>query len=84
MNFTITKKKTYILIFVSILIFLSKNIVRINYEVKNYGYEPIKKPFFYLNTDGFLINDRVNKLYNKYHNSKKAIFFILNKDTMVE
>ena len=84
MNFTITKKKTYILIFVSILIFLLKNIVRINYEVKNYGYEPIKKPFFYMNTDGFLINDRVNKLYNKYHNSKKAIFFILNKDTMVE
>ena len=68
----------------STFIFLSKNISRINNEIDKYNYKPAKSSFFYLNKDGFKINDTVSKLYEKNFKNSENLFFILNKKTMSE
>ncbi len=83
-NFNKLKKRIYFLMFLSTLIFLSKNISRINNEIDKYNYKPVKSSFFYLNKDGFKINDTVSKLYEKNFKYSENLFFILNKKTMSE
>lgn len=83
-NFNILKKRIYFLMFLSTFIFLSKNISRISNEIDKYNYKPVKSSFFYLNKDGFKINDTVSKLYEKNFKYSDNLFFILNKRTMSE
>ena len=83
-NLNILKKRIYFLMFLSTLIFLSKNISRISNEIDKYNYKPVKSSFFYLNKDGFKINDTVSKLYEKNFKYSDNLFFILNKRTMSE
>ncbi len=83
-NLTMLKKRIYFLMLLSTFIFLSKNISRINNEIDKYNYKPAKSSFFYLNKDGFKINDTVSKLYEKNFKNSENLFFILNKKTMSE
>ena len=83
-NSTMLKKRIYFLMLLSTFIFLSKNISRINNEIDKYNYKPAKSSFFYLNKDGFKINDTVSKLYEKNFKNSENLFFILNKKTMSE
>ena len=83
-NLNILKKRIYFLMFLSTFIFLSKNISRISNEIDKYNYKPVKSSFFYLNKDGFKINDTVSKLYEKNFKYSDNLFFILNKRTMSE
>ena len=83
-NLNILKKRIYFLMFLSTFIFLSKNISRISNEIDKYNYKPVKSSFFYLNKDGFKINDTVSKLYEKNFKYSDNLFFILNKSTMSE
>ena len=83
-NLNILKKRIYLLMFLSTFIFLSKNISRISNEIDKYNYKPVKSSFFYLNKDGFKINDTVSKLYEKNFKYSNNFFFILNKRTMSE
>ena len=83
-NLNILKKRIYLLMFLSTFIFLSKNISRISNEIDKYNYKPVKSSFFYLNKDGFKINDTVSKLYEKNFKYSDNLFFILNKRTMSE
>tara|TARA_B100001540_G_C15787679_1_gene633970 strand:+ start:189 stop:1823 length:1635 start_codon:yes stop_codon:yes gene_type:complete len=71
------KKRTIFLFVLTVLIFSSKNLVRIYEENKKYGYNPIIHPFFYLNKDGFKINDNVEKFYK---NKKKKDLFLIIKN----
>ena len=84
LNLPKLKKRIYFLIILSTFIFFSKNIIRINDENNKYGYNPITSPFFYLNKDGFKINDRVKKFYEIKQEKNSTFFFILNKKTMSE
>ena len=57
--------------FITALIFISKNLNRINHEYIKYNYNLIKNPFFYLNKDSFKINDMVKIYYEKQKEKSK-------------
>ena len=78
-NSILFKKKVYFLITLTALIFISKNLNRINHEYIKYNYNLIKNPFFYLNKDGFKINDMVKIYYEKQKENSKKKYLILNK-----
>ena len=75
-NPSVLKKKIYFILLLTLLIFISRNILRINKEFKQYGYNPIKEAFFYLNKDGFIINDNVEKLYKNSEITNKNFLII--------
>ena len=78
-NSILFKKKVYFLITLTTLIFISKNLNRINHEYIKYNYNLIKNPFFYLNKDSFKINDMVKIYYEKQKENSKKKYLILNK-----
>tara|TARA_B100000315_G_scaffold39331_1_gene34041 strand:- start:36 stop:1688 length:1653 start_codon:yes stop_codon:yes gene_type:complete len=78
-NSILFKKKVYFLITLTALIFISKNLNRINHEYIKYNYNLIKNPFFYLNKDGFKINDMVKIYYEKQKENSKKKYLILNQ-----
>ena len=76
-DYLITKKKIYLILLLAIIIFVSRNISRIDKEFEQYGYNPFNKAFFYLNKDGFILNDLVKVEYkNKRKNTR---FLVINK-----
>ena len=82
LNSIIVKKKVYFLLILSTLIFVSKNLNRINNEYNKYNYNVLKNSFYYLNKDGFIINDTVNKYYIKQKILNKNKYLILNEKTL--
>ena len=72
----LTKKKTYSIFFLIVLIFMTRNIMRIEKEYRQYDYNPFKSAFFYLNKDGFILNDTVKK---KFKNTNKKFLVITSK-----
>ena len=70
------RKKIYFLLILTTIIFISRNLIRIDKEIENYGYNPIKNAFFYLNKDGFIINDNVEKKYNNWKIKNKSFLII--------
>ena len=70
------RKKIYFLLTLTIIIFISRNLIRIDKEIENYGYNPTKNAFFYLNKDGFIINDNVEKKYNNWKIKNKSFLII--------
>ena len=54
-NPLILKKKIYFILLLTLLIFISRNVSRINKEFKQYGYNPIKGAFFYLDNNLFFL-----------------------------
>jgi hypothetical protein len=78
-NSILFKKKVYFLVTLTALIFISKNLNRINHEYIKYNYNLIKNPFFYLNKDSFKINDMVKIYYEKQKENSKKKYLILNK-----
>jgi len=75
-NQLILKKKIYFILLLTLLIFISRNVSRINKEFKQYGYNPIKGAFFYLNNNAFGINDKVDNLYKNRANKDKSFLII--------
>ena len=80
-QFNVLKLKKYIhfILLLTLLVFIGRNVSRINYEFKQYGYNPVKGAFFYLNKDGFSLNDKVQDLYEN-RETKNKIFFIIKKN----
>ena len=78
-NSILFKKKVYFLVILTALIFISKNLNRINHEYIKYNYNLIKNPFFYLNKDSFKINDMVKIYYEKQKENSKKKYLILNQ-----
>lgn len=62
------KKKTVILIFISIIIFFLRNIDRINNEVIKYDYNPLNNPYYLINNDHFRIQNNFNELILNFKN----------------
>ena len=75
-NQLILKKKIYFILLLTLLIFISRNVSRINKEFKQYGYNPIKGAFFYLNNNAFGINDKVDNLYKNRATKDKSFLII--------
>jgi len=75
-NPLILKKKIYFILLLTLLIFISRNVSRINKEFKQYGYNPIKGAFFYLDNNAFGINDEVDNLYKNRETKDKSFLII--------
>ena len=60
------KKRMYILIIISFLIFTGRNINRINEERDLYSYKPIKMTFFLIEDRYFVIQERFEKLIRNF------------------
>jgi hypothetical protein len=74
------KKRTLMLILITLIIFLIKNIDRINTEYKKYEYNILSNPYFYLNENRFVYDKELKKIDKK--NNKH--FLILNYKTVEE
>ncbi len=59
-----------ILIFITVLVFLSRNTVRIDNEIKKYDYEPFKNTFYFVDHSHFRIQKTLDLLINNYQNCK--------------
>ena len=66
----IDKKKfnssVLILIFITTIIFLGRNLNRINKEIEVYNYKPITETFYRLNENHYRIQKKMNELLKKY------------------
>jgi len=69
-KFSITKehliKKTMYLIMIAALVFVSRNINRIHYEVKTYGYQPFKMTYYYIDPAYFTHTKKIKILIKQY------------------
>jgi len=63
------KKKIYFIIFLTIVIFLSRNILRINKEYHAYNYNILDNAFYWSHQQNFKIADKIKNL-NKCHIEK--------------
>ena len=69
-KFSISKenliKRTMYLMIIAALVFVSRNINRIHYEVKNYGYQPLKVTYHYIDPTYFSHSETIKKLIKQY------------------
>ena len=69
-KFSISKeyliKKTMYFIIIAALVFLSRNINRIHYEVKAYGYQPLKMTYHYIDPTYFKHSETIKVLIKQY------------------
>jgi len=65
------KNKILVLMLITTTIFLTRNIVRISYEIEKYGYDPLKNIYYRLDQNHFRIDVGIKKLINNYENCKK-------------
>ena len=62
-----------ILILVTIIIFLFRNIQRIDQEIEKYDYKPLKITFYNVDQNHFRIQKNFDLLIVNYHNCKNKI-----------
>jgi len=55
-------KKVYLIIFLGILVFLTRNAIRLNKEYRAYNYNPIKNAYYKDFQQTFLINESIKKI----------------------
>ena len=65
------ERKIVILITISLIIFIGRNINRLNYEIKNYNYSFSTKPFYLVDENHFRINKSMKKIKQNYNDCKK-------------
>ena len=56
-----------ILICLTIIIFISRNINRIIHEVEVYGYKPIRQTYYFIDDNHFRIQKKMNQLIEQYN-----------------
>ena len=69
-KFASYQKQINLLIIISIVIFTSRNINRINNEVENYNYNFIKSPTYRIQPDFYKLNKNKDKVFSKTENCK--------------
>tara|TARA_B100000787_G_scaffold158714_1_gene136328 strand:+ start:2408 stop:4108 length:1701 start_codon:yes stop_codon:yes gene_type:complete len=60
-------KNTFILISITIFVFVGRNLNRINKEIEFYNYEPLKTTFYSIDNNNFRIQEQMDQLINEYH-----------------
>ncbi len=76
-------KISIILVFLTTIIFLSRNISRIVNEVEQYSYKPIKQTYYFLDDGHFRIQKKMDQLIEQYNNCKNKDFEC-NKDVKIK
>ena len=72
------------LVSLTIIIFLSRNISRIVNEVERYSYKPIRQTYYFLDDNHFRIQKKMDQLIEQYNNCKKNKNFNCNKDVKIK
>ena len=62
------KKKITILISITIIIFFSRNIDRINNEIIKYEYKPLNNPYYFIDDNHFRVQNNFNELIDNHKN----------------
>jgi hypothetical protein len=76
-------KISIVLVSLTIIIFLSRNISRIVNEVEQYSYKPIRQTYYSLNDNHFRIQKQTDQLIEQYNNCKNKDFEC-NKDVKIK
>ena len=76
-------KISIVLVSLTIIIFLSRNISRIVNEVEQYSYKPIRQTYYFLNDNHFRIQKQTDQLIEQYNNCKNKDFEC-NKDVKIK
>jgi hypothetical protein len=63
-------KISIVLISLTTIIFISRNINRINNEVESYGYKPIKQTYYFLDDNHFRIQKKMDQLIEQHNHCK--------------
>ena len=56
------------LIFITLTVFISRNINRIINEIEFYDYRPIKETYYSVNNEHFRIQNKMDQLIEKHNN----------------
>jgi len=72
------------LVSLTIIIFLSRNISRIINEVERYSYKPITQTYYSLDDNHFRIQKQMDQLIEQYNLCKKNKSFNCNKDIKIK
>ena len=75
MNYSSEKFKTKVLVLIvmSAIIFLSRNFVRLEKEIRVYNYDLFNKPFYYLDDKHFRVQKKIYLMIEDYLNCKNQI-----------
>ena len=76
-------KISIMLVSLTIIIFLSRNISRIVNEVERYSYKPIRQTYYFLDDNHFRIQKKMDQLIKQYNNCKNKDFEC-NKDVKIK
>jgi hypothetical protein len=76
-------KISIVLVSLTIIIFLSRNISRIVNEVEQHSYKPIKQTYYFLDDNHFRIQEKMDQLIEQYNNCKNKNFEC-NKDVKIK
>ena len=77
-------KISIVLVSITIIIFLSRNINRIVNEVEKYSYKPIMQTYYFLDDSHFRIQKEMDQLIEQYNDCKKNKNFKCNKDVKIK
>ena len=75
------KRNVNILLLITLLIFISKNIMRINDEYIKYGYNVFSKPFFNLDESAFRRDEQIKKIFEQNKNLLSSGYLIIKNNT---
>jgi len=75
-------KKLSILVFISLIFFSTKNILRIIDEKVKYKYNPIIYPFYSLNQNSFIYDEKLKALQKHLNNHQNKKMLIINKELL--
>ena len=64
------KKKLVTLIACSLIIFVGRNVQRINHEIKKYNYDFMKNPYYLINDNHFRVETVMKKMRSNFQNCK--------------
>ena len=76
-------KISIMLVSLTIIIFLSRNINRIVNEVEQYSYKPIRQTYYFVDDNHFRIQKKMDQLIKQYNNCKNKDFEC-NKDVKIK
>ena len=76
-------KISIVLVSLTIIIFLSRNISRIANEVEQYSYKPIRQTYYFLDDNHFRIQKKMDQLIEQYNDCKNKDFKC-NKDIKIK
>jgi len=77
------KKKMITLITISLIIFIGRNINRINNEIKSYNYDILNEPYYLVEKDYFRIEQQMNRIKQNYSNCKNENFTNCNQERIM-